>query len=139
MSHVYLKTVSSLTTTLTGNSASTIATLSATLASRSTSTLSATNISDQMREDAMDVVVVKIISLLVLTILSVLCGLLPLRLLIYTPHLFAHSRNTVDYCLCCLRLFSGGKMLLLLLFFFYINHKFCLFHRLLLLLHFIPD
>ncbi|XP_005093991.1 PAX-interacting protein 1 [Aplysia californica] len=61
-----------------------------------------------MRQEAMDVVVAKIISLLLLTILSVLCGLLPLRLLIHTPHLFSRNRNSVDYFLCGLRLFSGG-------------------------------
>ncbi|BFZ02325.1 hypothetical protein BsWGS_05364 [Bradybaena similaris] len=56
----------------------------------------------------MDVVVTKIISLLILTILSVLCGLLPLRLLLHMPHLFTRSRNSVDCFLCGLRLFSGG-------------------------------
>ncbi|CAG5123490.1 unnamed protein product [Candidula unifasciata] len=111
MSHVYIKSVSSWNTSSVSNTASTIATLSPTAAPRSTVALPGTNISDQMREEAMDVVVVKIISLLVLTILSVLCGLLPLRLLIYTPQLFANSRSAVDYFLCCLRLFSGGVYL----------------------------
>ena len=60
-------------------------------------------------EEAMDVVVAKIIALLVLTVLSVLCGLLPLRLLIHLPHLFGKARNSLDYFLCGLRLFSGGE------------------------------
>ncbi|KAI8793060.1 zinc transporter ZIP3, partial [Biomphalaria glabrata] len=97
-------------------------TSSSTIAAISTSSLSAAatssatapsavavaTVSESMRREAMDVVVAKIICLLILTILSVLCGLLPLRLLIHTPHLFTRGRNSVDYFLCGLRLFSGG-------------------------------
>ena len=57
------------------------------------------------------VVVAKIISLLVLTILSVLTGLLPLRLLLHFPQLFTHHRQTVDYFLRGLRCLSGGVFL----------------------------
>ena len=59
-------------------------------------------------EAAMDVVVAKIIALLVLTVLTVLCGLLPLRLFIHLPHLFTRGRNSIDHFLGGLRLFSGG-------------------------------
>ena len=59
----------------------------------------------------LQVVVAKIISLLVLTILSVLSGLLPLRLLLHLPQLFTHHRQTVDYFLRGLRCLSGGVFL----------------------------
>ncbi|XP_059177560.1 uncharacterized protein LOC131956939 [Physella acuta] len=107
MSHFYSKFVFSI------NATTKIATIPS--ASSTTTTITATPIavvagvlSDSMRREAMDVVVAKIICLLILTILSVLSGLLPLRLLIHTPHLFTRGRNSVDYFLCGLRLFSGG-------------------------------
>nr|KAG5696332.1 hypothetical protein BaRGS_027942 [Batillaria attramentaria] len=64
-----------------------------------------------MSPEDMEVVVAKIISLLALTILSVLSGLLPLRLLLHLPQLFTRHRSTVDYFLCGLRCLSGGVFL----------------------------
>lgn len=64
-----------------------------------------------MSPEDMEVVVAKIISLLVLTVLSVLSGLLPLRLLLHAPQLFTVHRTTVDYFLCGLRCLSGGVFL----------------------------
>lgn len=110
MSHFYSKFVFSI------NATTKIATIPSTSATATTTSSTAAPIavvagvlSDSMRKEAMDVVVAKIICLLILTILSVLSGLLPLRLLIHTPHLFSRGRNSVDYFLCGLRLFSGGK------------------------------
>lgn len=64
-----------------------------------------------MSPEDMEVVVAKIISLLVLTLLSVLAGLMPLRLLLHLPQLFTRHRPTVDYFLCGLRCVSGGVFL----------------------------
>ncbi|CAL1533654.1 unnamed protein product, partial [Lymnaea stagnalis] len=115
MSLIYTKFVVSVNTTALAVIAATTRTPAATSPATTTTTTSTTpvpaaavTLSDSMRKEAMDVVVAKIICLLILTILSVLCGLLPLRLLIHTPHLFTRSRNSVDYFLCGLRLFSGG-------------------------------
>ncbi|PVD19301.1 hypothetical protein C0Q70_19788 [Pomacea canaliculata] len=71
----------------------------------------ATSGSSAMSPEDMEVVVAKIISLLVLTVLSVLSGLLPLRLLLHAPQLFTVHRTTVDYFLCGLRCLSGGVFL----------------------------
>ncbi|GFO34246.1 Zinc transporter zip3 [Plakobranchus ocellatus] len=62
----------------------------------------------RQQQDIMDVVVTKIISMLVLALLSVLCGLLPLRMLIHSPNIFNRNRGPMEYFLCGLRLFSGG-------------------------------
>ncbi|KAL8601156.1 hypothetical protein ACOMHN_002963 [Nucella lapillus] len=64
-----------------------------------------------MTSEDMEVVVAKIVSLLVLTLLSVLSGLLPLRLQLHLPMLFTRSRRTADYFLCGLRCLSGGVFL----------------------------
>ena len=64
----------------------------------------------QEQQAMMDVVITKIISMLVLALLSVLCGLLPLRMLIHSPNIFSRSgRGPLEYFLCGLRLFSGGE------------------------------
>ncbi|KAK7116518.1 hypothetical protein V1264_002185 [Littorina saxatilis] len=64
-----------------------------------------------MTPEDMEIVVAKIVSLLVLTILSVLSGLLPLRLLVHFPRFFTHHRQTADYFLRGLRCLSGGVFL----------------------------
>lgn len=106
MSLFYAKPIISLNSTPTTTS---IAVITDTTTATTSTTITWTNISESIHKEAMDVVVTKIISLLILTILSVLCGLLPLRLLLHMPHLFTRSRNSVDCFLCGLRLFSGGK------------------------------
>ncbi|RUS70959.1 hypothetical protein EGW08_021277 [Elysia chlorotica] len=63
----------------------------------------------QEQQAMMDVVITKIVSMLILALLSVLCGLLPLRMLIHSPNIFSRGgRGSLEYFLCGLRLFSGG-------------------------------
>ena len=59
----------------------------------------------------MEVVVAKIISLVVITILTVLMGLCPLRILQNSPRFLNRNRQTIEYFLCGMHCFSGGIFL----------------------------
>lgn len=59
----------------------------------------------------MDVVVAKIISLVVLTTLTVLCGLFPCRLVQYFAKTIFKRKKILDYMLSSMKCFSGGVFL----------------------------
>ncbi|KAK3096462.1 hypothetical protein FSP39_000460 [Pinctada imbricata] len=59
----------------------------------------------------MDVVVAKIIALLIITTISVLCGLFPCRLFQFCAQRLVKKKRTLDYMISSLKCFSGGIFL----------------------------
>lgn len=59
----------------------------------------------------MDVVVAKIISLIILTSLTVLCGLFPCRLMQHFAKIIIKRKRSLDYFLSSMKCFSGGIFL----------------------------
>ena len=64
-----------------------------------------------LSEVDMDVVVAKIIALIIITSISVLCGLFPCRLFQFCAHRLIKKKRTLDYMISSMKCFTGGVFL----------------------------